>query len=98
MVKTEAKKAFSNSAFLHHQGTHLIEQRAHIFPSPLFVADVLEEALFVIFDIPGQILFHVVLSPAHCIASYSDNIPVFFPSGLSLFPHFMDLSLPPEFC
>jgi len=61
-----------------------------------FAADVVEEALLLVFDIPCQLQFQVGLGLPRCIPAYSDHIPILFPSGLSLFPHSMDLSLPPD--
>ena len=83
---------------LHHQGTHLIQQQHTSFPSLLFAADILEEDLPVVFDIPCQISFQAGLSLPCYIPAGSDVIPVFVPSSLFLLLHSTDLSLPCEFC
>ena len=74
---------------LRHQDTHLVQQQPHIIPSLPFAADALEEGLLVVFDIPCQLQFQVKLSLPRCIPACSDNIPLLFPSGLSLFPRSM---------
>ena len=88
-LKTEAKKTFSNCllCILCVQDTHLVQQQPHIVPSLPFAAAVLEEAFLLDCDIPCQIQFHVDLSLPRCIPACSGNIPVLFPSGLSLFQH-----------
>jgi len=61
-----------------------------------FAADVVEEPLLVVFDIPCQLQFQVGFGLPRRIPACSDHIPVLFLSGLPLFPHSMDLSLPPD--
>jgi len=56
-VNSEAKKAsiICLLAVLHYQGTHLIQQWAHIFASFPITTDILEEALVVVVDLCHQI-------------------------------------------
>lgn len=57
---------------------YLIQQWPHIIPSPSFVSCMFTEALLFVFDIPGQIQFHLGYDFPSFICCCSDNVSAFF--------------------
>lgn len=65
----------------------MIHQQPRVFLNIHFTDDVLVEALLVVLDVLCRTLFQVGLGLPHHIPTYSDNVPIVLPHGLSLFPH-----------